>query len=173
MKGKKTWRLSKTLKRRIESRPIEQSDVRYSYAAYKKGVLKPLGIPFEDGGMDADEFKSAFETYVLTRSHAAWVISTETKNGFLPTGLAFGGWAPMEAYMVIIGMVWFPWARPRNIVEGTVGFFNSVRKQLNWMGFASGEHKKLYETCCMHGIMRRIGTSEMTDAPSAVYEGRN
>ena len=172
MIGKEKWRLSRTLKRRVEVRPIEQSDVKYAYAGYKKGKLTSMGAPFDQDGMDPAKFKAAFEQYVLTKSQAAWTISTETKDGFIPSGFAFGGWAPLEAYLVIIGIVWFPWAKRRNIVEGTVSFFNTIRKELNWMGFASGEHKRIYEVCCMHGIMRRVGTTNLGSAPAAVYEGR-
>jgi hypothetical protein len=163
------WLLKNTLRRKIESRPIEQADLKYAYAAYKKGVLGVMG--FADG-MDAPAFRAAFEHYVMNNAQAAWVISTDNKNGFVPTGIAFGGWAPMEAYLVIIGIVWFPWASKRNILEGTVSFFNSLRRELNWMGFATSEHKRLYEVCCMHGIMRRVGTSNLGANPSAVYEGR-
>jgi hypothetical protein len=162
------WRLSRTLKRNVSVRPIEQDDVKYAFAAYKSGSLKDL---FAEG-MDPPTFKTAFESYVLSNAHAAWVITAHTKNGFIPVGLAFGGWAPQQAFMVIIGIVWFPWASKRNITEGTVGFFNSIRKELNWMGFATGEHKRIYEVCCMHAIMRRIGTTHMGDKQAAVYEGR-
>lgn len=168
MSGKKIWRLSRTLKRHVEARPIEQSDVKYAYAGYKTGVLATMAFA---PGLDPSSFKSAFENYVLTKAHAAWTISADSKNGFIPIGFAFGGWAPGEAFMVIIGIVWFPWASKRNVLEGTVAFFNSV-KSIKWMGFASHEHKRPYEVCCMHGIMRRIGTSNMGDQPTAVYEGR-
>jgi hypothetical protein len=168
MKGKKTWRLSKTLGRKIEIRPIEQDDVKYAWAAYKKA-----GLTSFSGGMDAKQFKDAFEIFVLTQAHAAWTISAETSKGFVPIGLVLGGWAPGQVYMIIIGITWFPWATRRNIVEGTVAFFNRVRKEMGWMGFATHQHKPVYEACCMHGIMRRVGTSNLSGQPVAVYEGRN
>lgn len=161
------WRLSRTLKRNVQARPIEQSDVKYAFAAYKVGALKDL-FP---GGLEPAAFKDAFEAYVLSNAEAAWVVITRTKNGFIPCGLAFGGWAPQQAYMVIIGIVWFPWASKRNKLEGTVGFFRAIR-DMNWMGFALGEHKRIYEVCCMHGIMRRIGTTHMNNKHASVYEGR-
>jgi hypothetical protein len=75
------WLLKNTLRRKIESRPIEQSDLKYAYAAYKKGVMGAMG--FADG-MDAPAFRAAFEHYVMNNAQAAWVISTDNKNGFRP-----------------------------------------------------------------------------------------
>ncbi len=173
MKGKKNWRLSKTLKRPVEIRPIEQDDVKYAWASYKKGVLGSMGPPFDKDGMDAPTFKTEFETFVLTHAHAAWTVMAQTSNGFLPVGLVLGSWAPNGAFMIILGISWFPWATRRNIVEGTVAFFNRLRKEMGWMGFASLEHKRIYDVCCMHGIMNRVGTSLQSGQPIAVYEGRH
>lgn len=169
MKGKKTWRLSKTLSRRVDIRPIENEDVGYAWAAYKKGGLSAMGF---SGNLDAQTFKTAFESYVLGNAEAAWTIIAANKNGLVPIGFALGGWAPQQAFMTIIGITWFPWASKRNVIEGTVGFFNRIRKEMGWMGFALQEHKPLYEACCMHGIMRRVGTSNLSGKPIAVYEAR-
>jgi hypothetical protein len=165
MKGKKTWRLSKTLARNVTFRPIEDSDVKYAWAAYRLGALPEMAFK---QGLDAAAFKSAFEIYVLSNASAAWTIIADKPIGFI-----FGGWAPQNAYMIIIGIVWFPWASRRRIIEGTVTFFNRIRKELPYMGFASDEHKPLYDTCCAHGIMQRVGTSHSMGKRLAVFEGRN
>lgn len=165
----KNWRLKKTLARRIEIRPIEDADVRYAWAAYKLGKF-----PILPEGMDAAQFKSAFEMLVLTTYPATWVVSAESHKGFIPSGIVFASFAPLNAYLIIMGITWFPWVSKRNILEGTVAFFNGVRKQLPIIGYANEEHKKLYEVCCMHGIMRRVGTSHVIfkDGPAAVFEGK-
>lgn len=165
MRGKKNWRLSKTLARNASFRPIEDADVKYAWAAYRKGALPQLGFP---DGMDALKFKAEFEKYVFDNAEAAWTILIDK-----PIGLVFGGWAPQQSHLIIVGIAWFPWATKRNILEGTVDFFNRIRKQFPYMGFAGGEHKKLYEICCMHGIMRRVGTSQLSGQPVAVFEGKN
>jgi len=169
MKGKKEWRLSRTLKRNVETRPIEDADVKYAYAAYKKKALEPMGPPF-DSEMDAAQFKSAFEQYVLTNATAAWTIITNTSRGRMPVGFVMGD--NVGALYIILGIVWFPWASKRNIVEGTIEFFNRIRKELAYMLLASKEHKRVYEAACAHGIMCRVGTSHQTGKPVAVYEGR-
>lgn len=165
----KNWRLKKTLARRIETRPIEDADVRYAWASYKLGKF-----PIIADGLAAAKFKSAFETMVLTTYPATWVVSAESSKGFMPVGIVFASFAPLNAYLIIMGISWFPWATKRNILEGTVAFFNMLRKQLAWVGYANDEHKRLYEVCCMHGIMRRVGTSHVVfpDGPAAVFEGK-
>lgn len=167
MTGKKKWRLSKTLSRRVEIRPIENEDVKYAWAAYKQGKFTEVGLP---SGLGASEFKVEFEKFVLANAHAAWTVLAETKKGFMPIGLALGQWGP--AFMIIGNIEWFPWASRRNIVEGTVYLFNKLRKEFPVIGFAREEHKPLYEACLMHGIMHRIGTSHSLGTKMTVFEVR-
>jgi hypothetical protein len=163
MKGKKNWRLSKTLSRSIIVRPIEDVDVKYVWAAYKKDGLAQFPFPKD---LDAPTFKSAFEHFVLSSAHAAWSIMA---NGRV-IGLAMGQF--VGPLMIITAINWFPWASRRNIVEGTVHLFNSIRKQFPVIGMANDEHRPLYEACCMHGIMKRVGTSHSM-GKMTVFECRN
>lgn len=163
----KNWRLRKTLARRIETRPIEDADVRYAWASYKLGKF-----PIIADGLGAAEFKPTFERMVLSDYPATWVVSAETAKGFMPVGIVFASFAPLNAYLIIMGISWFPWASDRNKLEGVVAFFNMLRKQFSWIGYAKPEHKRVYEVCCMHGIMRRVGTVHFDDGPMAVFEGK-
>ena len=172
MSGKKNWRLKKTLARRIEVRPIENSDLQYAWAAYKSGGLSEMGFAKDLG---APAFKTAFEQAILTNHHAAWIVQAQTKSRFMPVGMVLGSWAtPQAAYMIVTGIAWFPWATKRNILEGTVAFFNKIRKEIPVVGYAMNGHKRAYEVCCMHGIMRRVGTTHVVfpGQSAAVYEGR-
>lgn len=167
MKGKKTWRLKRTLSRHVEVRPIENEDVKYVWAAYKKGKLS--GLPLQ-ADLDAASFKNEFEKFVLSNAHAAWIIKLQTRQGLVPAGLVLGQWGP--SFMFITDIEWFPWATCRNIVEGTVYFFNELRKQFPVLGFSNDEHRPLYEACAMHGIMHRIGTSFGLGEKMTVWEVR-
>jgi hypothetical protein len=102
------------------------------------------------------------------------VILTDTPKGFMPSGVMFGNLAPMSAYLIVTGAVWFPWATTRNIIEGTVSFLNLMRRQLPSMFYAADEHKRLYEVVCMHGVLRRVGTSFIVfpGRQAAVFETR-
>ncbi len=168
---KPNWRLRKSLARHIQVRPIEDADIRYAWAAYKTGGLSEMGFA---KSLTAEQFKVAFEQTVVTMYPATWAIIANTRKGLIPVGFVFGSFAPLNAYLIVMGISWFSWASKRNILEGTVAFFNSIRKEFPWMGYANNKHKKVYEVCCMHGIMRRIGTSHVVfpDGPAAVFEGR-
>lgn len=165
-----SWRLKKTLAREVEVRPVQEGDLKYLWAAYRKGVLAEM---FEGTDLDATEFREAFDEAAEKYSEG-WVVVADTKKGRMPIGIVLGAMAPLAAYLIIVGIAWFPWASPRNIVEGTVAFFNDLRKQVPWIGYAREHHKRLYEVCCMHGIMRRIGTSFVIfpGHQAAVFEGR-
>lgn len=166
MRGRKNWRLSKTLSRRVEIRPIENDDVKYVWAAYKKGKFSEL---FQRD-LSPAEFKFEFEKFVLANVHAALTILADTKVGFMPIGIALGQWGP--AFLIMSDIEWFPWASCRNTLEGTVALFNRLRKQTPVFGFVKEEHKPIYEVCLMHGIMRRIGTSHSLGTRMTLFEVR-
>lgn len=168
------WRLSRTLRRAVDYRPIEAGDVKYMWAAYKQGALAPMGPIFADGKMAADEFKAAFEQFVLAQYHAAWTLFANTRKGFIPVGVVFAAWAPAGSYLIVNGAAWLPWASKRNIVECMVGFLDGIRKQVPLQFYALSEHKRLYEICAMHGSIRRVGTSYVAipGKHAAVFETR-
>lgn len=170
---KKAWRLKKTLARRTQIRPLEPDDLKYLWAAYKKGALSSMGSAFADVEMTPEQFNATFDFAALHYSEG-WIVLTETGKGFIPSGVVLGKLDLILPFMIIAGIAWFPWASKRNILEGTVAFFDALRRQRQWIGFAAGEHKRLYEVCCMHGIMRRVGTSQVAipGSAAAVFEAR-
>lgn len=167
------WRLKRTLRRSASYRPIEDDDVKYAWAAYKKGALAPIGEAFAQE-MTADQFKQLFEGFVVSNHHAAWTLLAPTPKGNIPVGIVLAAWAPNAPYMIVNGCCWFPWASKRNILEASVAFFAGIRKDLHMMFYALPEHKRAYEVCCMHGVVRRVGTSFVAfpGKQAAVFETR-
>jgi hypothetical protein len=147
--------------------------MRFVWAAYKKGALEDMGGSFALPNMDAEAFKLAFEE-VSARFSEAWTIWAPTKRGFIAVGIVFSAFAPSLPYRVIGGIAWFPWASKRNVIEGTVAFFSGARREVPTVAYAIDEHKRVYEVCCMHGVMRRVGTSHVVfpGKSAAVYETR-
>jgi len=148
------WRLSQTLRRATDYRPIEDADIKYLWAAYKQGAFPDM-VP----DLPPDQFKQQFEAIVLARFHAVWTLFANTRKGFIPVGVVFAAWAPNGPFLIVTGAVWLPWATKRNILECMVGFLNGVRKEFALQFYALPEHKRLYEVCQIHGTVRRIGTS--------------
>lgn len=167
---RQNWRLKKTLARRVTIRPIGDDDLKYLWAAYRKGTLETI---FPKENMSSGEFRGAFDT-IASKFSEGWIIEADTSKGRLPAGAVFGKVDAVLPYMIVAGIVWFPWATNRNVLEGTVSFFNEMRRVMPCMGYAVDEHKRLYEVCCMHGIMRRVGTSRVVvpDRNAALFETR-
>lgn len=173
-----SWRLRKTLARRLEFRPIEREDIRYAWAAYKNGCLASMGEKWAQGDMDAAAFAVEFEVEVSTVYHGVWTMLAEGRKGFIPVGIVLAFWShpdPKFAPFMIVGdIVWFPWASTRNKIESAVNFFNSIRGQLAMVEYASEKHRPFFEMICQHGVMRRVGTMEYAigGEKHAVYETR-
>ena len=101
-------------------RPFEEEDLKYLWAAYRKGAFEVLG------DISQEDFTNKFINK-LPEYHWAWLI--EDKNpaypdGYGPIGLVlsyFDGWE-MEPHFHS-----FPWATPRNKVKAVVGFMQMAR----------------------------------------------
>lgn len=156
MRQDSKWRLKRTLKRSVTYRPIEDEDVKYAWAAYKKGALTSMGF---DPDLTAEQFRQAFEAFVVQNHHAAWILIAPTDKGKIPIGIVLAAWAPNAPYLIVNGACWFPWASKRNVLEASVCFLNGVRKEHQLVFYALPEHKRTYEVCAMHGVVRRVGTS--------------
>lgn len=175
----KRWRLKKTLSRKLDYRPLERDDMRYLWAAYKKGALKSLGGVFaEDKIENAADFVAAFEREIDDNYHGAWTLFAETKRGFMPVGAVLGFYShpnPRLAPFMIVGdMLWFPWASPRNKIESAVYFFNRIRREIAMVEYANEEAKPFFEMIAAHGVVRRVGTSfnVYPGTATAVFETR-
>lgn len=138
-----------------------------------------MGEHFGKGDLNSQDFSDLLDIELTTKYHGAWILEAKTKRGKMePIGLVLGFWPHPELafapYMLVGGIAWFPWASKRNMIESAVNFFNRIRNEIPMQGYALIAHKKIYEIMCMHGIMRRIGTS-MTAIPghaAATFETR-
>ncbi len=160
------WQVTRTLKRKPSYRGIEEGDLRYLWAAYKRGALIGVGIP---GYLTPDEFSSFVDKKVSASCHMAWAMLMGDK----PVGFVFGAWSPsVKQVLEIVLVVWMPWASRRNIIESAVNFIREIRKEYRCMGYALPEHRGLYEVAAKHGLVRRIGTSynAIPGRPTAMFE---
>lgn len=171
------WRRGKTLARRVSFRPIENEDIRFAWAAYKKGALAPLSAEFAVPTMTVEEFNVAFPATITTRYHGAWTMFADTRRGNMPVGLAVGFYPHPDPafapFMVIADMIWFPWSSVRNRIESAVYFFHVIRSTIAMVAYANGDtNKRFFEMICQHGVMRRIGTTfnMVKGEPVAVFE---
>lgn len=172
------WRLRRTLTRKVDYRPTEREDMKWIWAAYKKGALASMGEAFASGEMPASDFATAFEQEIKQTYHATWTLFAETSRGFVPVGIILGFWShpnPRFAPFMIVGdMVWFPWATARNRIESAVNFFNGVRHEIQMVEYANESAKRFFEMLAGHGVVRRVGTmfNVYPGQATAVFETR-
>ena len=164
----KRWSLKRTLRRENSHRPIEVDDLRYLWAAYKKGGLGSVAIPQDLG---PEEFSIAVDRKLSSHSQKGWAMLRDGK----PVGFVFGAPSPFNTFMEISLVVFMPWASNRTIIESTVAFISKIRKEGRFIGCAIPKHKKLYEVAAMHGLVRRIGTSYnvIPGHATAIFESRH
>lgn len=159
-------RLSRTLKRWVEFRPIEDEDIRYLWAAYKKNTFD--GYVKKD--LTAKEFKIEITELMLNSYSGVYVCLANTKQGFVPVGVIpvagiYLGW--------MIGDVrWFPWASTRNIIESFVNFINEMKKEVYLLGYCSDKDKDFFVYMAKHGIIRRVGSINPKDKHLKLFESR-
>jgi|TARA_Y100000310_G_scaffold20986_1_gene20317 hypothetical protein len=137
-------RLKRTLKRKIGTRFFEAADARIFFGAYKLGAFG--GLP---SGLDAGDFKAAVGM-LIERSMGLWVIEADR-----PIGAVFGA-AGSEAHHLWVEPVWFPWATPRQRLEGALRFILDNKNEFLIMAAFRQDDKRFAEHLSRYGVMTRI-----------------
>lgn len=131
------------------------------------GVLDPLSPAFKVKGMSRDDFGSLLAEVMAPRD---WVVTfiADSTDGRIPVG-SLSAMNPLGTRLVtIVDIVWFPWASTRNRLESIVNFVNDTREDYIVLEYADDraadktidghDAKRLFETVCKYGAMRRVGT---------------
>jgi len=143
-------------------------DIRWLYAAYKKGAF---GNEFGDD-LDSETFPAAFYERIPDGA-GVWVLFAPTIRDDAPVGVAIGLRGHWEHH-VWPHVVWFPWASARNKLEATVLFLNVQRREYKMIIAPTFEDKDFFVRVCRYGVLRRVGTSYNWSSEDAVlFETRN
>ncbi len=156
-------RLNRTLKRGVENRPLQDMDMKWLWAAYKLGAFTeiPKGLSVED-----------FKTLVFGERDLVDtldVVIARTPRGDIPVGLMtakidnLGFWPSAD---------WFPWASPRNKIEGVIMYINSARRAHLVLLLGDQKQKAFLTHVCKYGIMRRVGTLEKNGERLALFQSK-
>lgn len=133
----------------MDFRPVEEGDIPYFWAAYKKGLFRTFNLP---DGLDPMEFSMAFSEYVLENFTGTWTQLADTREGFIPVGLIGGVF--VGPVMIVGDMIWMPWASKRNIYESAVNFIDEMRQKIMVMDFAAYKDRKFFDSISRIGIMK-------------------
>jgi len=161
-------------------------DMKFVYAAYKMGVLDEHDKLFLEE-FDAIEFRRVFTWWTHTNyglfsmtadlrpeinTVGVWtVVSKSMRSERGPVGLVFG-WVRGRV-IEVGGMAWFPWASPRNKLEGAVAFFDTMRREgFKVLEFSELKDKRFFESIARHGIIKRVGHVHKLfgDGDACLYE---
>lgn len=144
---------------------FENADLRYAFAAYKKGGLKDFNLPDD---LEPNDFNEAFIQKVSENFHFAWTMIAKSSNGMIPIGFVFG--INNGTYLHIGSLTFFPWATDRNILEGVTKFLDEIRG--NTMALWLTEEKNvLFQKIAKTKIIRRVGTVyDFIDSKYAQYQ---
>ena len=165
--------------RDVEYRPSEAEDIKYMWAAYKKGGLEELNFP-ED--LNVAEFKEMLAQTILEQGWFMWTLIVNK----MPVGVV-AGWVSGRQITMSVAMH-FPWSSKRNRWESIVAFLDGLRKQaidqskdvndpLRYpviLEFAHFKDKKFWERMADKGIMRRVGhVHYLEEKPSVLFQARS
>lgn len=131
---------------------MNEDDLSWLYAAYKKGCFGPLFAP----DMQGPDFKADCVKMLMKWPHR-WVVRARYRGTreLHPIGLVV---ATSDMHRLSPHAIWFPWATRRNIVEGLLGFLRDAT-EAGWLVIiASGDKYRDFFTKLMrYGIVKRVG----------------
>jgi len=119
------------------------------------GKLGTFGKYFEPG-LSPDEFKTAFTDHVFAHYNAVWTLFGDTPRGRHAVGMVMG-WVHFETVLIVLEIVWFPWASPRNVFEAFANWTNANRDEITILDFTMQGDRPFFGKMVDLGLMRQVG----------------
>ena len=123
--------------------------MRWLWAAYRMDTWQ--GVIFD--GLNDDAFREDVISIVSAADYA-WMVDVPSERGLQPGGIilgrAFGKGRCVEPHCD-----WFPWATPRNRMEGMAQFLKQVGKQLKIFAFIDQDNRPFYERIHEYRLLTR------------------
>lgn len=138
----------------------QEKDMVAYYKAHLLGAFDIIGIPH---GITLDEFRQCFADYLRAVGCTSVTFYTKVDGADLPVGVGI-----MWIRGRIIqneNLIWFPWASPRNILEGAINYFDTFRlckesisgAYYKVLEFAQEKDVKFFDRLVQMGILERVG----------------
>jgi hypothetical protein len=136
--------LARALKRKPSSRPLVEDDLKWLWAAYRKGSFTDM-----PEGMTTAEFRVALYP-VLGAADAAFVLVA----GEMPVGVVL---ARIDEHRLEPHAYWFSWATRRQKLEAALAFFSEWRKTFLIVVTAREESWPFFRHLVRYGVLRPLG----------------
>ena len=139
----------RTLKRGAHYRSPRDADLKFLYAAYKKGVFEELqpGYDFDDfATIIIDDFEHG-EYYIGVAPNNASAEHTEIPVCLFSLLRRHQGLGEPH-------VIWFPWATDRNKIEIVLKFLTEMRRDMTLAIFAREEDAPFFERMKHYGVVK-------------------
>lgn len=127
---------------------FQAEDQRDLFAAYKLAKGK---APYFEENLGPNEFVDALSV-LINGFDASFVIQAER-----PLGLVLGMQDGVLPHIMWPHVWWFPWATPRNKIEGTLKFITELRDDFLLLIVGKEDEKDFWVHICKYGVLERIG----------------
>lgn len=101
--------------------------------------------------------KDAFTEKVLEMLGAVdfdWIIDAKSENGMRPVGIVLGNFRA-AGRGVEPHVEWFPWATPRNKLEGSATFLYEVGKRYKSFIYSTEDNTVFWDRVCLYRVLKR------------------
>jgi hypothetical protein len=136
------------LKRKPRIRQTQDSDLRYLWAAYRLG--------FWADAIDAELSQKAFEQKVyetLGMADYDWIVDARQGDNIRPVGLILAHALP-DGRRIEPHVDWFPWATPRNKLEGLAAYLRDVGKRFKILVYVEQAEQNFWERLKQYRLLR-------------------
>ena len=140
-------KISKLLARKPWIRRVNDSDMRWLWAAYRQGIWRDI----MSGDLTAQAFEEKARELINSAPHN-WIIDAPGTDGLHPVGIILGqnlgkGIEPF--------VTWFPWATNRNQLEAAAVFLRAISKQFSIFVFAAEDAIRFWTLLKHYGLVRQ------------------
>ena len=123
--------------------------MRWLWAAYRSGMWRDVF----DSGLSQMAFVERIMDFIGA-AEMDWIIDARGHEGIRPVGLVMGNWI-MPGRILHPHVDWFPWATPRNKMEGIAAFLRETSKRYKLFVYAADEAIPFYTRMTQYRILRR------------------
>lgn len=135
--------------RKPRVRRVVDSDMRWLWAAYRKGMWPEL---FHKG-LTQNAFVEKM-TEVIGSVQYEWIIDAKGVDGTRPVGLILAD-SRAAGRAIEPHVDWFPWATSRNCMEGSAAFLKHIGKRHKIFIYSDEPSIPFWERMIRYGILRR------------------
>ncbi len=140
---------TKLTKRKPRVRQIQESDTRFLWAAYQMGGWSDLFAQ----NLSKEAFAEKM-VEILGAVDLDWIIEIEGENGLRPIGIVLGVFRA-AGRAVEPHVDWFPWATPRNKMEGAAQFLHDVGKTYKVFLYIESENALFWDRIWKYRILKK------------------